>query len=91
METAKFQSINKVIELISADRERTNILRKSEQKALAFLVQRTPSWISSDMLTAIGFGGNILTFFSFLLQIIVTIFRTSLYYTACTTSDNFLK
>lgn len=67
METAKFQSINKVIELISADRERTNILRKSEQKALAFLVQRTPSWISSDMLTAIGFGGNILTFFSFLL------------------------
>jgi phosphatidylglycerophosphate synthase len=67
METVKFQSINKVIELISVDRERTNILRKPEQKALAFLVQRIPSWISSDMLTGIGFGGNILTFFSFLL------------------------
>lgn len=67
METARFQTINKVIELISADRERTNILRKSEQKALAFLVQRIPSWISSDMLTGIGFGGNILTFLSFLL------------------------
>lgn len=67
MENARFQSINRVIELISVDRERTNILRKSEQKALAYLVQRIPSWISSDMLTGIGFGGNILTFFSFLL------------------------
>ncbi|MBK7628765.1 MAG: hypothetical protein IPJ16_16485 [Bacteroidales bacterium] len=67
METARFQSLNKVIELISVDRERTNILRKPEQKALAFLVQRIPSWISSDMLTGIGFGGNILTFLSFFL------------------------
>ena len=73
METARYQSINKVIELISVDRERTNILRKSEQKALAFLVQRIPSWISSDMLTGIGFGGNILTFFSFLLAAYVSI------------------
>jgi phosphatidylglycerophosphate synthase len=67
MGTAKYQPLNKVIELISVDRERTNVLRKSEQKALAFLVQRIPNWISSDMLTGIGFGGNILTFFSFLL------------------------
>jgi phosphatidylglycerophosphate synthase len=67
METVIYQPLNKVIELISVDRERTNVLRKSEQKALAFLVQRIPSWISSDMLTGIGFGGNILTFFSFLL------------------------
>ena len=67
METARFQSLNKVIELISVDRERSNILRNPEQKALAFLVQRIPSWISSDMLTGIGFGGNILTFLSFLL------------------------
>jgi phosphatidylglycerophosphate synthase len=67
METTKYQPLNKVIELISVDRERTNVLRKSEQKALAFLVQRIPSWISSDMLTGIGFGGNILIFFSFLL------------------------
>ncbi len=67
METFKHQSINEVIELISVDRERTNILRKSEQNTLAFLVQHIPAWISSDMLTGIGFGGNILTFFSFLL------------------------
>ena len=67
MEAARYQPLSKVIELISVDRERTNVLRKSEQKALAFLVQRIPSWISSDMLTGIGFGGNILTFFSFLL------------------------
>ncbi len=67
MENARYQSLNKVIELISVDRERTNVLRKSEQKALAFLVQRIPSWISSDMLTGIGFGGNILTSSSFLL------------------------
>jgi hypothetical protein len=72
MKTARFQSLNKVIELISDDRERTNILRKPEQKALAFLVQRIPSWISSDMLTGIGFGGNILTFSSFLLAAYVS-------------------
>ena len=67
METDRFQSLNKVIELISVDRKRTNILRKSEQKALAFLIQHIPSWLSSDMLTGIGLGGNILIFFSFLL------------------------
>lgn len=67
METARYQPLSKVIELISVDRERTNVLKKSEQKALAFLVQRIPSWISSDMLTGIGFGGSILTFLSFLL------------------------
>ena len=64
METARYQSINKVIELISVGRERTNILRKSEQKALAFLVQRIPSWISSDMLTGIGIWRQHPYFFS---------------------------
>jgi len=72
MENAAYQPLQKVIELISVDRERTNILRKTEQKALAFLVQRIPSWISSDMLTGIGFGGNILTFLSFLLSAYVS-------------------
>ncbi|NDV69062.1 CDP-alcohol phosphatidyltransferase family protein [Dysgonomonas sp. 25] len=52
---------------ITKDRSRTNILRNSEQKTLAFLVQRVPSWISSDMLTGIGFFGSILTFASFVL------------------------
>lgn len=52
---------------ITKDRTRTNILRNSEQKTLAFLVQRIPSWISSDMLTLIGFFGSILTCASFIL------------------------
>lgn len=56
-----------VLKRISADRERTNLLRKWEQSALVYLVQRIPLWISSDMLTAIGFSGSILTFISLIL------------------------
>ena len=52
---------------ITKDRNRTNILKKQEQCFIAFLVQRIPSWMSSDMLTAIGFIGSIITFGSFLL------------------------
>lgn len=72
MKTISYLSIDRVIKLISNDRERTNILRQSEQRTLAFLVQRVPSWINSDMLTGIGFGGNILTFLSFLLAAYVS-------------------
>jgi phosphatidylglycerophosphate synthase len=49
-----------VLSKITKDRQRTNILRKYEQPALAFLVRRVPSWISSDMLTAIGFVGGVI-------------------------------
>ncbi|MDR1153412.1 MAG: CDP-alcohol phosphatidyltransferase [Bacteroidales bacterium] len=45
---------------ITKDRQRTNILRKYEQPALAFLVRRIPAWINSDMLTAIGLAGGII-------------------------------
>ena len=58
---------SEVLESISQDRTRTNLLRKYEQRALAFLVQRIPSWINSDMLTAIGFFGGIIVFVSFML------------------------
>jgi phosphatidylglycerophosphate synthase len=58
---------SKVIESISKDRVRTNLLRKQEQRALAFLVQRIPSRINSDMLTAIGFFGSFIVFVSFFL------------------------
>jgi phosphatidylglycerophosphate synthase len=61
------QKTDEVLESISQDRTRTNLLRKYEQRALAFLVQRIPSWISSDMLTAIGFFGGIIVFVSFIL------------------------
>jgi len=67
MTHTKNKTTEKVIQIISNDRERTNILRKSEQKAIAFLIQRIPSWMSSDMLTAIGFLGNFIVFLSFLL------------------------
>jgi hypothetical protein len=52
---------------ISKDRDRTNILKKQEQNLLAFLVQHVPSWINSDMLTAIGLAGSFVTATSFIL------------------------
>lgn len=58
---------NEVLESIFRDRTRTNLLRKYEQKAIISLVQRIPSWISSDMLTTIGFFGSIIVFISFIL------------------------
>jgi hypothetical protein len=48
------------LKLIAKNRERTNMLCKWEQKSIAYLVQKVPSWISSDELTAFGFFGNII-------------------------------
>lgn len=48
-----------ILKTIAQDRDRTNILRNWEQKAIAYLVQRVPCWLTSDGLTAIGFAGNI--------------------------------
>jgi hypothetical protein len=61
------QDNGEVLKIISKGRERTSYLWKYEQNALAFLVQRIPSWISSDMLTYIGFGGSVMVFLSFIL------------------------
>jgi len=60
-------SINEVVKVIAEGRSRTNLFKDSEQKSIAYLVQRMPKWLSSDMLTAIGFLGSIITFISFLL------------------------
>lgn len=57
----------KSLRLISTGRERTNILRGWEQKTIAYLVQKVPSWISSDGLTGIGLFGNIMVAASFVL------------------------
>lgn len=57
----------KSLRLISTGRERTNIVRGWEQKTIAYLVQKVPSWISSDGLTAIGLFGNIMVAVSFVL------------------------
>lgn len=67
MNPKKSQNLKEVLKRISEGRERTNLLKKQEQNTLAGLVQRIPSWISSDMLTGIGFAGGILVFLSFLL------------------------
>ncbi|OQB95138.1 MAG: hypothetical protein BWX81_02106 [Spirochaetes bacterium ADurb.Bin110] len=59
--------IDHALPIISQDRIRTNLLKKQEQKAIAFLVQYIPYWMSSNMLTAIGFLGNVIVFLSFIL------------------------
>lgn len=57
----------KTLNLIAKDRKRTNILRKFEQNTIAYLVQRMPSWLTSDGLTTIGFFGNLTVAGSFVL------------------------
>lgn len=59
----------KSLKLITEDRQRTNILRVWEQKTIAYLVQKIPSWVSSDGLTAIGFFGNLIVAASFVLGV----------------------
>jgi phosphatidylglycerophosphate synthase len=56
-----------IIRIISNGRDRTNVLRVSEQRSIAFLVQHIPDWISSNMLTGIGIFGNFIVFLSFFL------------------------
>ncbi len=63
----RYLKTNEVLKFITGDRERTNLLKNHEEKALAYLVQRIPPWIKSDMLTAIGLGGNIIVFLGFIL------------------------
>lgn len=67
MKSQNKQTMDDVLKTISQDRGRTNILKTYEQKTIAFLVQRVPLWISSDMLTAIGFFGSIVIFMGFVL------------------------
>lgn len=49
------------------DRDRTNILKGWEQSAISYLVKRIPGWVTSNMLTGIGFLGNVITGVSFIL------------------------
>jgi phosphatidylglycerophosphate synthase len=59
--------LTKTLLKITQDRQRTNILKGYEQKTLAYLVQRVPSWINSDTLTAIGLMGSVIVATSFML------------------------
>ena len=56
-----------ILAIITKDRDRTNILKKHEQDLIAFLVQRIPKWINSDMLTGIGMVGTLITMSCFIL------------------------
>lgn len=49
------------------DRTRTNLLKKQEEMAISWLVQRIPKFITSNMLTGIGFFGNMIVSASFIL------------------------
>jgi len=71
MENTTNLSLNEVVKIIAEGRNRTNLFKTSEQKFIAYLVQRMPNWLSSNMLTAIGFLGSIITFASFLLAFYV--------------------
>jgi phosphatidylglycerophosphate synthase len=59
--------IAEALNSISRDRLRTNFLKKYEQMVLARLVRCIPAWISSNMMTAIGFFGSVIVFGSFML------------------------
>ena len=61
------EKMAKTLNIIAKDRKRTNILKNSEQRTIAYLVQRIPLWINSDGLTAIGFFGNVMVASSFVL------------------------
>ncbi|MDT8402158.1 MAG: CDP-alcohol phosphatidyltransferase family protein [Bacteroidales bacterium] len=56
-----------LIKAIFSDRARTNLFKKQEQKAITWLVQRIPPFITSDLLTGIGLVGNIIVAGSFVL------------------------
>ena len=58
---------NELIKSVFKDRARTNLLRKYEQEAIAYLVQHIPAFITSNILTGIGFFGNIIVTASFVL------------------------
>ncbi len=58
---------HEILNGISPDRKRTNLLRRPEQNAIAWLVQHIPLWVSSNLLTAVGFSGSVIVFLSFIL------------------------
>jgi phosphatidylglycerophosphate synthase len=63
---------SEIINSVFGDRTRTNLLKKYEQQAIAWLVQRIPDWVTSNILTGIGFFGYIVVFGSFLLATYVS-------------------
>lgn len=62
-----------ILSTISKGRHRTNLLKNQEQKALAYLVERIPSFITPNILTGIGLFGSLITTASFILATYVDV------------------
>ncbi|HOV98078.1 MAG TPA: CDP-alcohol phosphatidyltransferase family protein [Bacteroidota bacterium] len=71
MAKSNSQDDTKIIHFLFKDRDRSDILKNPERKAVAFLVQRIPGYISPNMLTFIGFLGSIVVTVSFALATFV--------------------
>jgi len=65
--TKRALKTSEVLNSVFGDRSRTNLLKKYEQQAIAWLVQRIPPRITSNFLTGVGFFGYIIVFASFVL------------------------
>src|SRR5512139_1731877 len=48
-----------LMKAVFGDRSRTNLLKKYEQQAITWLVQRIPPVVTSNAMTGIGFFGSI--------------------------------
>ncbi len=67
MKQKEYKDSKTVLKILASDRTRTNILKGIEQKFLAYLVQRVPKNVNSNMLTFLGFSGTLVTLLSFIL------------------------
>lgn len=65
--TRRALKTSEVMHSVFGDRSRTNLLKKYEQQAIAWLVQRMPPCITSNFLTGVGFFGYVIVFTSFVL------------------------
>jgi len=52
---------------IFSDRERTNVLRKGEQRLILYLLKRVPRWVTPNIMTGIGLFGSLIVFSAFIL------------------------
>jgi len=66
-QTRRTLKTSEILNNVFGDRSRTNLLKKYEQQAIAWLVQRIPRRITSNFLTGVGFFGYIVVFASFVL------------------------
>lgn len=55
-------------EIKQATRIQTSVLNKLEKKVLVWLAAKQPSWVTSDLMTGIGFAGSVLIAAGFILS-----------------------